>query len=300
VIEEVHRSGLVTVIGRPNVGKSTLINRLVGSKISITSRRPQTTRHRILGIRTDTDAQIVFVDTPGIEAASGAGIDRYMRRIANGSVEGVDMVLLVVSAGGWRPDDEPALALAQRTQVPVVLVINKIDKRKDRAQLLPLIEQSAAKAEFAAVVPVSARNGANLDELTRAIVERLPRQPPIYPVDQRTDRDERFLAGELVREQVYNAAGQEVPYAATVQIERFKQVKGMLRVDAVIWVEKEGQKGILIGKGGARLKHLGTRARLAMEKHFGRRVYLNLWVKVRAGWSDDAAALRRFGYAERG
>lgn len=297
--EEVYRSGLVTLIGRPNVGKSTLVNHLVGTKVSITSRRPQTTRHRILGIKTSANAQIVFVDTPGVDAGAGGRMDRRMRRLASGSVEGVDIVALVIGAEGWRPEDEPALALALRAYAPVVLVINKIDKRKDRSQLLPLIEQCAAKADFAAIVPVSARTGANLDDLARALTERLPQQPPIYPVDRVTDRDEGFLAAELVREQVFNAAGQEVPYVTTVQVERYKRVKGMLRVDAVIWVEKEGQKAILIGKDGTRLKHMGMRARIAMEKRFGQRVYLNLWVKVRAGWSEDAAALRHFGYEER-
>lgn len=296
---ETYRSGLVTLIGRPNVGKSTLVNRLVGTKISITSRRPQTTRHRILGIKTETNAQIVFVDTPGLDAGSGNRMDRYMRRIASGSVEGVDIVALVIDATGWRTEDEPALALARRPAVPVILVINKVDKRKDRSGLLPLIAHSAAKCDFAEVVPVSARTGDNLDGLMRAIARRLPIQPPIYPVAQRTDRDDRFLAAELVREQIFSAAGQEVPYATTVQLERFRRVKGVLRVDAVIWVEKDGQKAILIGKSGARLKQMGTRARIAMEKRFGMRVYLNLWVKVRAGWSDDLATLRRFGYEER-
>ena len=293
-----HRSGLVTLIGRPNVGKSTLVNRLVGAKVSITSRRPQTTRHRILGIKTETNAQIVFVDTPGLHAQRGSGMDRYMGRITSGSVEGVDVVALVISADGWRDEDEPALALARRQQAPVILVINKIDLQKDRAQLLPLIQKSTAKADFAEIVPVSARNRSNLKALEQAIVQRLPEQPPIFPADQLTDRSERFLAGELVREQVFNAYGQEVPYAATVQVEQFKRSKGKLRVDAVIWVEKDGQKAILIGKDGARLKEVGTRARRAMEAFFGGHVYLGLWVKVREGWSDDETALRRFGYED--
>lgn len=293
-----HRAGLVTLIGRPNVGKSTLVNRLVGAKVSITSRRPQTTRHRILGIKTDADSQIVYVDTPGLNAARGSGMDRYMGRITSGSIDGVDVVALVISADGWRTEDEPALALARASQAPVILVINKIDMLDDRGQLLPLIEQSAAKANFADVVPVSARTRSNLGELERAIRKHLPEQPPIYPTDQLTDRSERFLAGELVREQVFNAYGQEVPYSSTVQVEQFKRTKGKLRVDAVIWVEKEGQKAILIGKNGARLKEVGTRARRAMEAFFGGHVYLSLWVKVREGWSDDDIALRRFGYED--
>lgn len=293
-----HRSGLVTLIGRPNVGKSTLVNRLVGAKVSITSRRPQTTRHRILGIKTDKDSQIVYVDTPGLHATRASGIDRYMGRITSGSVDGVDLVALVVSADGWRTEDDPALALAKASQAPAILVVNKVDLLDDRAQLLPLIESSASKASFADIVPVSARTRSNLDELERAIAKHLPEQPPIYPTDQLTDRSERFLAGELVREQVFNAYGQEVPYASTVQIEQFKRTKGKLRVDAVIWVEKDGQKAILIGKNGARLKEVGTRARRAMETFFGGHVYLGLWVKVREGWSDDETALRRFGYED--
>ena len=293
-----HRAGLVTLIGRPNVGKSTLVNRLVGAKVSITSRRPQTTRHRILGIKTGTDSQIVYVDTPGLNAARGSGMDRYMGRITSGSIDGVDVVALVVSADGWRTEDEPALALARASRAPVILVINKIDMLDDRGQLLPLIEQAATKGNFADVVPVSARTRSNLGELERAIRKHLPEQPPIYPTDQLTDRSERFLAAELVREQVFNAYGQEVPYSSTVQVEQFKRTKGKLRVDAVIWVEKEGQKAILIGKNGARLKEVGTRARRAMEAFFGGHVYLSLWVKVREGWSDDEIALRRFGYED--
>lgn len=293
-----HRSGLVTLIGRPNVGKSTLVNRLVGAKISITSRRPQTTRHRILGIKTHADSQIVYVDTPGLHAERSSGMDRYMGRITSGSIDGVDVVALVISADGWRAEDEPALKLAQTSRTPVILIINKVDLLDDRAALLPLIQHSAAKAEFADIVPVSARTRSNLGVLERTIGNHLPEQPPIYPTDQLTDRSERFIAGELVREQVFNAYGQEVPYASTVQIEQFKRSKGKLRVDAVVWVEKEGQKAILIGKNGARLKEVGTRARRAMESFFGGHVYLGLWVKVREGWSDDETALRRFGYED--
>lgn len=295
---EPHRSGLATLIGRPNVGKSTLVNRLVGAKISITSRRPQTTRHRILGIKNGPNSQIVYVDTPGLHTGRASGMDRYMGRITSGSVEGVDVVVLVIAATGWRPEDEPALKLATASQVPVVLVINKIDLLDNRAALLPLIEQCTAKGDFADIVPVSARTRSNLGELEATIGRHLPEQPPIYPTDQLTDRSERFIAGELVREQVFNAYGQEVPYASTVQVEQFRRSKGKLRVDAVVWVEKEGQKAILIGKNGARLKEVGTRARRALEAFFGGHVYLGLWVKVREGWSDDEAALRRFGYED--
>lgn len=298
--QDTFRSGLVTLIGRPNVGKSTLINRLVGTKVSITSRRPQTTRHRILGIKTDATAQIVFVDTPGLLTKPLRGVDRYMSRITAGSIAGVDVVALVITADGWRDEDDAGLALVREQASPVILVINKIDRQKERASILPLIEQASQKTSFADIVPVSAHTRSNLPELEQAIIHHLPVQPPIYPSDQLTDRSERFMAAELVREQVFNTYGQEVPYAATVQVEQFKRAKGKLRVEAVIWVEREGQKPILIGKQGARLKEVGTRARRALEAFFGGSVYLGLWVKVREGWSDDAAALRRFGYEDQG
>ena len=296
--QEAFRSGLVTLIGRPNVGKSTLINRLIGTKVSITSRRPQTTRHRILGIKTDATAQIVFVDTPGLLTKPLRGVDRYMSRITAGSIAGVDVVALVITADGWRDDDDAGLALVRNQTSPVILIINKVDQQKERTNLLPLIEHASKQMSFADIVPVSARTRSNFPELEQTIVRHLPVQPPIYPPDQLTDRSERFMAAELVREQVFNAYGQEVPYAATVQVEQFKRAKGKLRVEAVIWVEREGQKPILIGKQGARLKEVGTRARRALETFFGGSVYLGLWVKVREGWSDDAAALRRFGYED--
>jgi GTP-binding protein Era len=292
------RSGLVTLLGRPNVGKSTLLNRLIGTKISITSRRPQTTRHRILGIKTDARAQFVYVDTPGVHHPHGRRINRYMSRIATGSVEGVDCVVLVIAADGWRDEDEPALALAGRQSVPVVLAVNKIDRTKDRKQLLPLIAESASRMGFADIVPVSARTGENIETLEQAVLARLPEQPAIYPPEQLTDKSERFLASELVREQVFGAYGEEVPYATAIEVTRFKRLKGVLEVEAIIWVEKEGQKAIVIGKGGERLKEVGTRARLAMQRQFGTKVRLSLWVKVRADWADDARLLERFGYTE--
>lgn len=292
------RSGLVTLLGRPNVGKSTMLNRLIGAKISITSRRPQTTRHRILGIKTTDAAQFVYVDTPGVHEPRGRRINRYMSRIAAGSVEGVDCIVLVIAAEGWRPGDAAPLALAGRQSVPVVLAINKIDRVKDRKQLLPLIAESARRMTFAEIVPVCARTGENLEELERALLAHLPEQPPIYPPEQLTDKSERFLAAELVREQVFGAYGEEVPYATAIEVTRFKRLKASLDVEAVIWVEKEGQKAIVIGKGGERLKQVGTRARLAMQRHFGTKVRLALWVKVREDWADDARALRQFGYTE--
>lgn len=289
---------MAALIGRPNVGKSTLLNRLVGEKISIVSRRPQTTRYRILGIKTGDAGQIVYVDTPGLHAPEGRRLNRYLSRLARGSVEGVDCVVLVITADGWHSDDDPVLELVRRVSVPVILAINKIDRMKDRTELLPLMRASAERAPFAEIVPLSARSGENVDALEHVLLKVLPEQPPIYPVEQLTDKSERFQAAEAVREQLYALYGQEVPHAATVEVTRFKRGKERLDIEAVIWAEKEGQKAILIGKGGERLKQAGIRARRALEKHHGVKVDLRLWVKVRKDWSDDARALRRLGYHE--
>lgn len=292
------RCGLVTILGRPNVGKSTLLNRLVGEKISITSSRAQTTRHRLLGIKTGEQAQIVYVDTPGLHADNKNMMNRQMNRVATASLQGVDCIVLLIAAGGWVEADEYPLRLVAHQDIPVILAINKIDRLKDRRRLLPLIEQSSAKMDFAGIVPLAARTGANVDDLEKAILELLPHQPPMYPADQITDRNERFLAAELVREQIFRGFRQEIPYATAVSIDRFKRVKGMLSIDATIWVEKEGQKPILIGKNGERLKSVGSRARLAMQKILATKVHLKLWVKVREAWSENERALRSLGYTD--
>lgn len=292
------RSGLVTLFGRPNVGKSTLVNRLVGAKVSIVSPKPQTTRHRILGIRTQLDLQVVFVDTPGLTRDIPQRIHRYMGRAASGSLEGVDLALFIIAADGWRAEDEYPLHLAQHASCPVMLVINKVDRLKDRSQLLPLIEKLSGKMAFPDIVPVSARTGANVEALEKLILRYLPMQPAIYPEGQLTDKSERFLAAELVREQVFRRCGQEVPYATAVEVEIFRREKGVLRIGATIWVDKPGQKPILIGAKGEALKTIGRQARLEMQKLFGAKIYLELWVKVRRGWADNERALQRLGYAE--
>lgn len=293
------RCGLVAIVGRPNVGKSTLLNRLVGQKVSITSRRPQTTRHRVLGIRTREKAQLIFVDTPGLHRdETGRRLGRIMNRTARASLEGIDVVAVVVTADGWRAEDEPALALARGSGRPVVLVINKCDRLESRDLLLPLIEESARRMPFAAVVPVSARTGDNLAELEALLTGLLPEQSACFDAEQVTDRSERFQAAEFVREQVFRAAGQEVPYSVAVEITEFRDEPKHTHIEAVIWVEKEGQKAILIGKGGDQLKSIGRAARLEMQKALGRKVWLGLWVKVREGWADDARALKSLGYAE--
>jgi GTP-binding protein Era len=296
---DVFRSGFVTIIGRPNAGKSTLLNRLIGQKVSITSHRAQTTRHRILGIHNLENAQIIYVDTPGVHRGEGGRqLNRLMNRAASASLEGMDVVVLVITANGWSEQDEPALALARRARCPVILAINKVDKLVNRERLLPLIDESRNLHEFVAVVPLSARQGDNVQELEQAILRLLPEHEAYFGTEQITDRSERFLAAEFVREQVFRGFGQEVPYAVAVEIAEFREEPKHLHIDAVIWVEKEGQKAILIGKGGEHLKEIGRRARLQMQKAFGRKVWLGLWVKVREGWADDLRALRSLGYGE--
>ncbi|MHB8623448.1 MAG: GTPase Era [Sulfuricaulis sp.] len=296
--ESTMRCGLVTLAGRPNVGKSTLLNSLVGQKISITSARAQTTRHRLLGIKTFKQNQIVYVDTPGLHTAVKGVMNRHLNRVAGASLQGVDCLVLVIAASGWTTADEYPLQQVARQGIPVILALNKIDQLRNRDQLLPLIEQLRGKMEFSEIVPVSARTGANVDGLEKAILKYLPQQPLLYPRDQITDRDERFLAAELIREQIFRGFQQEIPYATAISIEQFKRVKTVLHIEAVIWVAKAGQKPILIGKDGQRLKTVGSRARLAMQKLFGGKVHLNLWVKVRAGWSDSERTLRSLGYTD--
>lgn len=289
------RSGTVTLVGRPNVGKSTLLNRLVGEKISIVSRRPQTTRYRILGIRTTETGQIVYVDTPGLQMPPGGRLHRYLSRLARGSIEGVDCVILVIAAMGWVGEDETALELVRRLSVPVILVINKVDRLRDRRALLPLTRESMERMAFAEIVPLSARTGENVDVLERVLLRRLPEQAAIYPAEQLTDKSERFFAQETVREQIYALYGQEIPHATAVEVMKFKRHKGRLDLTAVIWVEREGQKAIIIGKSGERLKQVGVRVRRALERRYGVKVDVRLWVKVSKGWSDDVRALQRLG-----
>ncbi|TBV69486.1 GTPase Era [Pseudoxanthomonas winnipegensis] len=295
-----HRSGSVAVIGRPNVGKSTLTNALVGAKVSITSSRPQTTRHRLLGIATFPEGQIVLVDTPGLHKQQGkysaSAMSRVMNRAARGALEGVDAGLLVIEAGRWDETDTLAYNVLSDAKIPLVLVINKVDRLKDKSELLPFLAQVSEGRSFAAVHPISALKKSGLDALVRDILAQLPEAPPMYGEDEITDRSERFLAGELVREQLMRQLGAELPYATTTEIEHFNVDGNMLRIGAVIWVERESQKAIVIGKGGARLKDIGSKARQQMEHLFDRKVFLETWVRVREGWSDDETALKAFGY----
>lgn len=293
-----YRAGAVAVIGRPNVGKSTLVNALVGAKVSIVSPKAQTTRHRLLGIASFPEGQLLLVDTPGIHGRQTNAMNRYMNRAARGAVEDVQAAMLVVEAGRWGEDDALAYAALRAAGLPCVLVLNKVDRLADKTALLPFIAEVTRGRDFAAVHPVSALKNKGKEALVKTLLALMPESGPLYGEDEITDRSERFLAGELVREQLMLRLGDELPYSATVEIERFEEEGELLRIAAVVWVEREGQKPIVIGKGGERLKAISSGARTGMEKLFGRKVFLQTWCRVRAGWSDDEAALRRFGYGD--
>ena len=292
------RCGYVAIVGRPNVGKSTLLNHILGQKISITSRKPQTTRHRVLGIKTEGPNQTIFVDTPGLHKSSDSekAINRYMNRAASSTINDVDLVVFVIERGQWTDEDEWVLEQVKRADCPVILVINKVDQIKDKSNLLPFLESCQHKMDFAEIIPVSALNGTNLEQLENSISSRLPEEIHLFPEDQVTDRSSRFMAAELVREKIMRQLGEEVPYAMTVEIEEFKDSGKSLHIHALILVEREGQKRIVIGNKGARMRSIGQDARLDMEKMFDRKVMLKLWVKVKSGWSDDERALRSLGY----
>ena len=295
--ETAFKSGYVAIIGRPNVGKSTLINRVLGQKLCITSRRPQTTRHRILGIKTEEDSQLIYVDTPGLHIDDKKAMNRYMNRAAASSIDDVDVILFVVDAMNWTDEDEKVLErLKVSAKAPVILVINKMDKLADKEVMLPHIEKLSAQFDYANVFPISARKGVNLDELQKQIKQLMPEGDLIFPEDQFTDRSSRFLAAELVREQLFRHLGQELPYSITVEIEQFDDEEKLYRIGAVIYVERDGQKAIVIGKKGELLKSVGKDARLEMQSLFGRKVFLRLWVKVREGWGDNERMLKNLGY----
>lgn len=292
------RSGNVAVVGRPNVGKSTLVNALVGFKVSIISSKPQTTRHRILGVATREDAQFAFVDTPGLHRADGRAINRYMNRAARGAFADADVVVLVTEAQRWTDEDQAALDAAREADAPIVLVLNKID-RIDRAEkLLPILEERGRLFDFAAIVPISAEKARGLEALERTLAPLLPEREASFDADDVTDRSERFLAGELVREQVVRQLRDELPHATTVDVERFERDGELLRIAATIMVERDGQKAIVVGAGGEQIKRIGISARRELERLFETKVHLQLWVRVRAGWSDDERALRQFGYGD--
>lgn len=288
--------GFVAIIGRPNVGKSTLMNHLIGQKISITSRKPQTTRNRIVGIDTKDDYQVVFVDTPGLHREEKRAINHLMNRAAESALGDVELVLFVVDPSRWTDDDEMAFHRVKNSGAPVVLVINKVDTVADKETLLPLIDKLSKIINFKDIVPVSALRGTNLDILKDIIYKSLPEGDHLFPDDSITDRSSRFLASEIVREKLMRQMGEELPYSSTVEIEEFKEEDGLLRISAAILVERQGQKKMVVGAQGARIKMIGTEARKDMEKLFDSKVFLQLFVKVKAGWSDDVRALKSLGY----
>ena len=291
----VHRSGRVAIIGRPNVGKSTLLNRMVGMKVSITSNRPQTTRHRLNGIVTEADAQIVLVDTPGFQTEHGGELNRLMNRAVSASLDGVDAVLFVIEAMKFGREDRKLIPLLPR-DIPAILVVNKIDKLADKTVLLPFLGEMSNVFAFAEIVPVSAAKGSQVGHLRATLKRYLPEGPAQHAEDEVTDRSERFLAAELVREKLFRLLGEELPYAATVMVEKF-EMRGPLRhIHIAIVVDKTNHKAMVIGKGGEKLKQIGTQARIDMEKLFGGRVFLELWVQVKTGWADSAQSLKNLGY----
>lgn len=296
--QDAKRCGYVAIVGQPNVGKSTLLNHLLGMKLSITSRKPQTTRHKVLGIKTEGNTQLIFVDTPGIHQNRKKAINRIMNRAAESAIRDVDVIVFVIDRLRW---DEADMAVAEQLKevgTPVIVAINKIDRMENRHTLLPLFETMEQVLPGADVVAVSALRGLNLDVLEQAITQHIPVGEHMFPEDQITDRSERFLAAELVREKITRQLGAELPYQVTVEIEDFENRGNIKHISALILVEREGQKKIIIGSSGDRLKKIGQQARLDMERLFGCKVMLNLWVKVRSGWSDDERALRSLGYID--
>ncbi|HTF95164.1 MAG TPA: GTPase Era [Cellvibrio sp.] len=290
------RCGYVAIVGRPNVGKSTLLNHMLGQKISITSRKPQTTRNAVVGIKTEGDVQIIFVDTPGMHLGQQKAINRYMNRAATTAIKDVDVVVFVVDRFIWTEEDEAVAEKLQHVKSPVILAVNKVDQIEDKESLLPHLQKLAEKLNIAEIIPMSALRNTNLERLEQLIVERLPEGIHMYPEDQITDRSSRFMAAEIVREKITRQLGDELPYEMAVEIEEFKQEGNLLNISALILVERDGQKKILIGDKGARIKLIGTEARVDMEKLFELKIMLKLWVKVKSGWSDDERALRSLGY----
>ena len=289
------RTGFIAIVGRPNVGKSTLLNHLVGQKVSITSRKAQTTRHRIVGVHTVSDTQYIFVDTPGFQTQHKNALNRTMNRTVTQALQAVDVVLFVIEALRFDARDQQVMGLLTQNR-PVLLVINKIDRLADKAKLLPFIEKISALFPFAAIVPISAQAGKQLNDLLQAVRPHLAQGEPLYSEDDITDRNERFLAAELIREKIFRLVGDEIPYSVSVEIEQFVMEGTMRRISAAIVVDRANQKAILIGKSGEKLKDIATQARKDMEKLFDGKVFLEVWVKVKSGWADDERALKSLGY----
>ncbi|HHO0146177.1 TPA: GTPase Era [Providencia stuartii] len=297
--EKLPHCGFVAIVGRPNVGKSTLLNQLLGQKVSITSRKPQTTRHRIMGIHTEDEYQIIYVDTPGLHIEEKRAINRLMNRAASSSIGDVELVIFVVEGTNWTDDDEMVLNKLKGLRCPVILAINKIDNVTDKTVLLPHIGFVSQKMNFLDVVPISAEKGKDVDTIAKIVKQHIPEAEHHFPEDYITDRSQRFMASEIIREKLMRFLGDELPYSVTVEIEQFKMMeRGGYHINGLILVEREGQKKMVIGNKGSKLKTIGTEARIDMEKLFDTKVHLELWVKVKAGWADDERALRSLGYVD--
>lgn len=290
------RSGYVAIIGRPNVGKSTLLNYILGQKLSITSRKPQTTRHKIMGIKTEGDVQVVYVDTPGMHENHDKALNRYMNKAAQSAVKDVDVIVFMIDRTKWTSEDELVLKSLQYVKCPVILAVNKVDFLADKQDLLPTLQKLDAKGNFAHIVPMSAKTGHNIDRLENIITSFISQGVHLFPEDQITDRSSRFLAAELVREKIMRQLGDELPYSMTVEIEEFRYEDSLLVISAAILIDRQSQKHIVIGDKGSRLKQIGRDARLDMEEMFECKVMLNTWVKVKSGWADSERALKSLGY----
>jgi GTP-binding protein Era len=295
-ISSTTQCGYVAIVGRPNVGKSTLLNALLDQKLSITSRKPQTTRHQLLGIKSGAEHQILYVDTPGIHAAGKRAINRYMNRNAFSVISDVDVIVFLVDRQHWTEDDEMVLEAIQKASVKVIVAVNKVDMVKDKRQLLPLLSTLQSKVPEAEIMPISAEKGDNLKMLEQEVVKALPNGPFYFEADQVTDRSERFMASEVIREKLMRQLGDELPYAVTIQIDEFRETGTIIHIGATIFVEREGQKTILIGKSGQRLKQIGIDSRRDLETMMSKKIMLNTWVKVKSGWSDSERALKSLGY----
>ena len=293
-----YRSGYVAIIGRPNVGKSTLLNYILGFHLSITSKKPQTTRHRLLGIKTTSTAQAIYIDTPGLHQKYKGAMHRYMNKEAMSTLQDVDVIVFVVDGIRLTEEDDYAIELLTQCEQPIILAVNKVDKIKNKKLLLPFIDELSKRLSFAHILPVSANKGSNVKELEEKIESYLNLSAPYFPEEQITDKTDRFLASELIREKIMRLLGQELPYAVAVEVEAFEEQAAIIKISAIIWVERNNQKIIIIGNKGQQLKEIGKQARLSMERLYDKKVFLKMWVKVKDGWSDDERALKSLGYSD--